>query len=758
MATSSSSKVCYYELLGVSRKADDAELKTSYRKLALRFHPDKAPQNNLTNEEATQRFQALNEAYATLSDPQERAWYDAHREQILYGDDDDNENGVDPFEKQLNLWSYFRSSCFQGFSDTDPKGFFIVYEELFRKIDIAEQDYYSDDSEEEEGNNSSSSSSNPNNKGNNNNKNKSAASSSKKNTFAPAFGKSGDDWASSTSKFYSHWQNFATKRPFGHADKYNPNEAPNRKVRRLIEQENKKLRQAARQEYNEKVRKLVGICMRRDPRFEQFEKEKAKKQREKTEKFEKQQQLDLERKKAARLAAKQEEIERWEEAERLLREQEEKYGGGLLSGNEVATDPDDVQCRNASRTPREEQDEQDADNSPAPQVFVCELCRKNFKTENQFSAHCKSKKHLQAVAAMMEAVESSEGELVEDDEDDAPMDDEDSDTSEEAAVERQQVGEQRHDDDEDPDDKSSAPASPSSSQPSPEKNRRKSRRQSTSSKGSSRSGTRRRKDSKTTEQDSSDESSDDDAFLSRFANLKTKQNSCKAKNVDAASDVDDEVDEEAEDSQEPSCKKNLNFSPSNRSRAAGQDAGESSPPAVAAKAENDTSGLDKSSEAAGNKNDAVPASVIDKISSPADAKDSDDAGDVEDVPNGNEGDNVETSLPPTDDTTKKEKRKRRRAKPPDDGAANNPTHRSVPAQSGDSWPEAAASAVILCAYCRQTFSTKNKLFDHLKKNPTHMALKTNASANSKKNHDAMLANFGVGNGGGKKENNKRGNR
>lgn len=63
---------CHYEVLGVTRTADSDEIKKSYRKLALRWHPDK----NLDNaEEANQQFLLVQAAYDVLSDPQERAWY-----------------------------------------------------------------------------------------------------------------------------------------------------------------------------------------------------------------------------------------------------------------------------------------------------------------------------------------------------------------------------------------------------------------------------------------------------------------------------------------------------------------------------------------------------------------------------------------------------------------------------------------------------------------------------------------------------------
>uniref|UniRef100_A0A1I8ITM0 DnaJ homolog subfamily C member 21 n=1 Tax=Macrostomum lignano TaxID=282301 RepID=A0A1I8ITM0_9PLAT len=73
---------CYYELLEVERQATDDELKKAYRRLALRWHPDKNPDRV---EEATAHFRLVQKAYETLSDPQERAWYDKHRERILKG-------------------------------------------------------------------------------------------------------------------------------------------------------------------------------------------------------------------------------------------------------------------------------------------------------------------------------------------------------------------------------------------------------------------------------------------------------------------------------------------------------------------------------------------------------------------------------------------------------------------------------------------------------------------------------------------------
>ena len=62
----------YYEVLGVQRSCDEAELKSAFRKLAMKHHPDR----NGGSAEATARFKEINEAYSILSDANKRAAYD----------------------------------------------------------------------------------------------------------------------------------------------------------------------------------------------------------------------------------------------------------------------------------------------------------------------------------------------------------------------------------------------------------------------------------------------------------------------------------------------------------------------------------------------------------------------------------------------------------------------------------------------------------------------------------------------------------
>jgi len=65
----------YYESLQVHKGSSDTEIKKAYRKLAMKWHPDKNPDNA---EEAAERFQEIGEAYDVLSDPEKRAIYDQY--------------------------------------------------------------------------------------------------------------------------------------------------------------------------------------------------------------------------------------------------------------------------------------------------------------------------------------------------------------------------------------------------------------------------------------------------------------------------------------------------------------------------------------------------------------------------------------------------------------------------------------------------------------------------------------------------------
>ena len=96
-------KTDYYAVLGVSKNATDEEIKKAYRKLAIKYHPDKNPGDKTAEE----KFKELGEAYEVLSDPQKRAAYDQY--------------GPDAFDQRR------RASSGAGFQDP-----FDIFSQVFR--------------------------------------------------------------------------------------------------------------------------------------------------------------------------------------------------------------------------------------------------------------------------------------------------------------------------------------------------------------------------------------------------------------------------------------------------------------------------------------------------------------------------------------------------------------------------------------------------------------------------------------------------
>ena len=64
----------YYDILGLSKSASDSEIKSSYRKLAMKYHPDRNP----GDKKAEDKFREIAESYEILKDPQKKAAYDQY--------------------------------------------------------------------------------------------------------------------------------------------------------------------------------------------------------------------------------------------------------------------------------------------------------------------------------------------------------------------------------------------------------------------------------------------------------------------------------------------------------------------------------------------------------------------------------------------------------------------------------------------------------------------------------------------------------
>ncbi|XP_026746757.1 dnaJ homolog subfamily B member 6 isoform X1 [Trichoplusia ni] len=102
--------VDYYRTLGVTRVASEAEIKKAYRKLALKWHPDKNPDNA---EEANRRFKEISEAYEVLSDANKRKVYDA-RGSSHHAHRYQSKNGVNG-HRHFNFRGFFGDTPFHRF-------------------------------------------------------------------------------------------------------------------------------------------------------------------------------------------------------------------------------------------------------------------------------------------------------------------------------------------------------------------------------------------------------------------------------------------------------------------------------------------------------------------------------------------------------------------------------------------------------------------------------------------------------------------
>ncbi|XP_070276328.1 dnaJ homolog subfamily B member 3-like isoform X2 [Myotis yumanensis] len=114
--------VDYHEVLGVQRHASAEDIKKAYRKLALKWHPDKNPENK---EEAERKFKRVAEAYEVLSDAKKRDIYDRYGKEGLNGGGGGGSHFDNPFEF--------------GFTFRNPDD---VFREFFGGKDPFDDDFY----------------------------------------------------------------------------------------------------------------------------------------------------------------------------------------------------------------------------------------------------------------------------------------------------------------------------------------------------------------------------------------------------------------------------------------------------------------------------------------------------------------------------------------------------------------------------------------------------------------------------------------
>ncbi|KAL1639491.1 hypothetical protein SLS58_007923 [Diplodia intermedia] len=336
-------KTSYYELLGVERQATEDEIKKAYRRKALELHPDR---NHGNEEWATEMFAEVQSAHEVLSDPQERAWYDAHESAILSGADPqdahfEHDVKVTTADDVTRMLRRFNSRV--EYSD-EPDGFFGFLRDTFDTL--AKEEVVAaiwDGLEAPE---------------------------------YPTFGRRDSSYDDVVRQFYAVWMSFSTKKSFAWKDIYRYSDAPDRRTRRYMEKENARLRDEGVREFNDAVRQLVAFVRKRDPRWAPNTQTEAERQKA----LKEMRDAQAARARAEREALMHEEVPEWTKVR----------------------EPEEV----------EESEEEEV----VEEHFECVACNKTFKSENQWQAHEKSKKHQKAVWALQKKMRKENKNLNLDDE------------------------------------------------------------------------------------------------------------------------------------------------------------------------------------------------------------------------------------------------------------------------------------------------------------------------------------------------------
>ncbi|XP_057460200.1 uncharacterized protein LOC130750637 isoform X2 [Actinidia eriantha] len=111
----------FYAVLGLKKECSASELRNAYKKLALKWHPDRcsASGNSKSVEEAKKKFQAIQEAYSVLSDTNKRFLYDVG---VYDCNDDENGNGEESFEELQELFEEMFQSDIEAFGSKSQNG------------------------------------------------------------------------------------------------------------------------------------------------------------------------------------------------------------------------------------------------------------------------------------------------------------------------------------------------------------------------------------------------------------------------------------------------------------------------------------------------------------------------------------------------------------------------------------------------------------------------------------------------------------
>ena len=236
---------------------------------------------------------------------------------------------------------FFQSNVFAGFTKTDHGAdFYSVYGKLFAKLDKEEED------EEEMG---------------------------VHHDDAVIFGDE-NSTKQEVYAFYDDWTGFASIKKFAYVDVYDSREAPNRRIKRLIENDNNRVRNRERVKFNDKMNDLIAHVRGKDPRYKRYM--------------------------AADQAVRDARRHELEEERRLKHEEDtEKLVAYRLELAEFyKKEEEEALLRGDIEEVFEEE-------------FRCGMCKKSFKKQGQFDNHIRSKKHKEMeaqVKALREELELDE--------------------------------------------------------------------------------------------------------------------------------------------------------------------------------------------------------------------------------------------------------------------------------------------------------------------------------------------------------------
>ena len=279
-----------------------------------------------------------------MSDPQERAWYDSHQN-ILFNAES---GGEEHYQRNVKVTTAedlakmcLNRNAFSDFSDATT-GFFTIVREVFERLALEENlacEIENLDAKE-----------------------------------YPSFGSAKDIHEGVVRPFYLAWSNFATQKSFSWEDRYRYSDAPDRRIRRAMEKENRLRRNERIKEFNEAVRTLVGFVKRRDPRY---------------------------------APSSQNEAER----HKSMRERAAAQAVQARAANQAKI-ADDIQVAAWAQADNVEQQEHEESPEEEPQQqFECVVCNKTFKSEKQYEAHEKSRKHIKATQRFKREMRRENAEL-----------------------------------------------------------------------------------------------------------------------------------------------------------------------------------------------------------------------------------------------------------------------------------------------------------------------------------------------------------